>query len=163
MGISAILVLSKAANSKSCFNPLFWIFAWLCLLLSIVLHPGWQEFKPVTAGYFLINSFGKSHRSVLFHTENRNNISYNSKKTNLGRVGGCWTVASSCVSSPRLSVSCTYLSRASAITTQGFLSLQCPTWSKQQRKMLLTTQSHARLVPKQPKVVLTKSLKNKSR
>lgn len=68
---SAILVLSKAANLISCFNLLFWIFAWLCLFLSFVFHPGRKEFKPVTAGYFLISSFEKSHWSALFHIEHR--------------------------------------------------------------------------------------------
>lgn len=68
---SAILVLSKAANLISCFNLLFWIFAWLCLFLSFVFYPGRKEFKPVTAGYFLISSFEKSHWSALFHIEHR--------------------------------------------------------------------------------------------
>lgn len=85
--ISAMFVLSKSADIMSCFNTVFWIFAWLSLFLPIEFHSGWQELKPVTAGHFLINSFGKSHRSVPFHTENRISISCNSKRLILWRRG----------------------------------------------------------------------------
>lgn len=151
------------ANPKSCFNPLFWRFPWLCLSLTIGFHQVWQEIKWVTAGYFVINSFGKSHRFVPFHRENRNNIGCNSKRTNLGRREGCWAVIDSYVSSPRLSISRTYFRRGSTMTTQGFLYLQCLPQPRQQWKWLLIILSQARLAPKQPKVALTQSLKNQSK